>query len=213
MAEAPTPQIYLVTPFDADTSAFPDRLAACLDAEPIACVRLRLASEDADQITRTADRLRDICHARDVALVIDTHLRLVEKLGLDGVHLNDGARSVAMARKTLGTDAIIGSFCGTSRHEGLNAGERGADYVSFGPLSDDGLGAGELAPQELFTWWTQMIEVPVVAEGGLNDQALLTSLAQNVDFVAIGDEIWRNPDPVKALCAIRGVLQQTGIDP
>ena len=70
-------------------------------------------------------------------------------------------------RKDLGPDAIIGAFCGDSRHDGMTAGELGADYVSFGPVGPTGLGDGRLAALELFQWWSEMIEVPCVAEGAL----------------------------------------------
>lgn len=203
------PQIYLITPPDADASTFPARLAACLDTVPVACVRLSIASEDPARITRAADALRETCHARDVALVIDTHLRLVEKLGLDGVHLRDGARSVGAARKALGQEAIVGAHCGTSRHEGMSAGERGADYAAFGPLSDDGLGSGAVAEPALFEWWSQMIELPVVAEGGLTG-AVLRAIAPHTDFAALGPEIWGADDPAAHLRALHNILTGKG---
>ena len=102
------------------------------------------------------------------------------------------------ARKALGADAIVGSFCGTSRHDGLTAGELGADYVSFGPVGQTVLDDGRQAEPELFEWWSEMIEVPVVAEGGL-DAALVTRLAPHADFLAVGDEVWREDDPLSAL--------------
>ncbi len=73
-----------------------------LDAAEIACVRLTMATQDEDRIARAADTLREVAHARDIAVVIDTHVALVERLGLDGVHLSDGARSIRETRKTLG---------------------------------------------------------------------------------------------------------------
>ena len=78
--------------------------------------------------------MRGVTDARDIALVIADHTLLAERIGLDGVHLTDAARSVRHARKTLGEDAIVGSFCGGSRHDGMAAGEAGADYISFGPV-------------------------------------------------------------------------------
>ena len=176
-----------------------------LDAHDIACVRLALASHDEDRIARAADACREVTHARDVALVIDTHLKLVERLGLDGVHLPDGARSVRAARKELGADAIVGSFCGTSRHEGMNAGESGADYISFGPVGASALGDGSTAGADLFEWWSQMIELPVVAEGQL-DAPLVRSLAPVTDFFGIGPEIWRAEDPAAALTELVNAL-------
>lgn len=193
MAEIERPQIYLVTPPAFELSEFPDRLAAVLDAHPVACLRLALATADADAVSRAADALRELAHARDVPLVIESHVALVERLGLDGVHLTDGARSVRNTRKALGTDAIIGAFCGASRHDGMTAGEAGADYVSFGPVGATALGDGTVAGRDLFEWWSQMIELPVVAEGAVDEEAVST-ISPVTDFFAIGEEIWQEDD-------------------
>ncbi len=199
--EQETPQLYLVSPSDFDLSVFPAQLASVLDHREIACVRLSLASHDEDRICRAADALRDVTHARDVALVIDTHFILAERLGLDGVHLNDGARSVRKARSTLGTDAIVGSFCGVSRHDGLSAGEAGADYIAFGPVGAASLAGAEQVEDDLFAWWSEVIELPVVAEGGLTAESI-ARLAPVTDFFAIGDEIWQSDSSTAALDAL-----------
>ncbi|SHL35150.1 thiamine-phosphate pyrophosphorylase [Roseovarius marisflavi] len=201
MAETEQPQIYLITPPEFELSRFPETLARVLDSQDVACVRLALASRDEDRIARAADACREVTHERDIALVIDTHVLMVERLGLDGVHLLDGARTVRFARKELGDDAIIGSFCGTSRHVGISAGEAGADYISFGPVGASALGDGSQVEEELFDWWSKMIELPVVAEGAL-DAALVAQLAPMTDFFAFGDEIWQQDDPVAALAAL-----------
>ena len=132
-------------------------------------------------------RTRARMDAQEVA--VPSHVQLVERLGLDGVHLTDAARSVLKMRKELGDDAIIGAYCGQSSHDGMTAGELGADYVAFGPVGASALGDGETAPKDLFQWWSQMIEVPVVAEGALTDQ-LIADFAPFTDFFGIGDEIW-----------------------
>ena len=198
MADAERPQIYLLTPPAFDPEAFAPRLAAVLDAQEVACLRLTLASTDEDTVARAADTCREVTHARDVALVIERHLGLVERLGLDGVHLPDGARGVRAARKALGPDAIVGAFCGASRHDGMNAGEAGADYVAFGPVGMTALGTGARAGREIFEWWSEMIELPVVAEGAL-DAETVASLAPVTDFLAFGEEIWREADAAAAL--------------
>ncbi|WP_300513985.1 thiamine phosphate synthase [Aliiroseovarius sp.] len=198
MAETEQPQIYLLTPPEFELSTFPDQLARVLDAHEVACLRLSLATADEDRIARAADACREIAHARDIALVINDHAMLVERLGLDGVHLSDGARRMRKVRKDLGQDAIIGAYCHTSSHDGMTAGEAGADYVSFGPVGATPLGDGTRAERDLFAWWSEMIEVPVVAEGAL-DADLVRDLAPVTDFFAIGEEIWRAEDPAAAL--------------
>ncbi|MEL0435500.1 thiamine phosphate synthase [Phycobacter sp. K97] len=192
------PQIYLISPPSFELGRFPDQLAKALDSVEVACVRLDMASRDEDTLSRAGDALREVCHARDVAIVITDHQILAERLGLDGVHLSDASKSVRSARKALGADAIVGSFCGASRHDGMSAGEAGADYVSFGPVGASGLGDGAQAELELFQWWSEMIEVPVVAEGGLT-QELIGTYAPVTDFFGIGDEIWRTEDPTGTL--------------
>ncbi|MGL4311254.1 MAG: thiamine phosphate synthase [Paracoccaceae bacterium] len=201
MADIDRPQIYLITPPEFELSVFAPRLSAVLDSHAIACLRLSMASRDEDRVSRAADALREIAHARDVALVIDSHVQLVERLGLDGVHLPDGARNVRAARKALGPDAIIGAFCAATRHEGMNAGEAGADYVAFGPVGDSGLGSGSQAETDLFAWWSEMIEVPVVAEGALTP-ARVAELAPLTDFFGVGEEIWHEGDAAARLGAL-----------
>ncbi|MFK7754423.1 MAG: thiamine phosphate synthase [Sedimentitalea sp.] len=192
------PQIYLITPPSFALDTFPDQLAKVLDGADIACLRLDLASQDEDELSRAADAVRAVAHDRDVAVVISHHVVLCERLGLDGVHLTETGRIIRDTRKTLGTDAIVGSFCGGSRHNGISAAEAGVDYVSFGPVANTGLGSGEVAETELFEWWSDMIEIPVVAEGGLSPEHV-ARLAGMTDFFAFGPEIWSAPDPSGAL--------------
>jgi thiamine-phosphate pyrophosphorylase len=187
------PRLYLVTPPILTLEPFGDILAGLLDAGEVACVRLSLATTSEDELTRAADTLRAVCHARDVPLVVAEHYRLAARLGLDGVHLQDGARRVRVAREALGADGIIGANARASRHEGMTAAEIGADYVAFGPVSAGALGDGVEAPRDLFEWWSEVIETPIVAEGGLT-LALAEDLAPVADFLALGPEIWDHPD-------------------
>lgn len=198
MADTERPQIYLITPPSFDPAVFPAQLDRVLAAHEVACIRLALATKDEDAQGRAADACREVAHRHDVALVIENHIKLVDRHGLDGVHLTDGARTVRYARKELGQDAIVGAWCGASRHDGMNAGEAGADYVCFGPVGETALGAGELAPRDLFAWWSEVIEVPVVAEGNLTED-LIREFTPVTDFFALGEEIWREDDPAAAL--------------
>jgi thiamine-phosphate pyrophosphorylase len=200
-----TPQLYLITPPEIELAAFPDRLARLLDARAIACVRLALWSKDEDAVARAADALRPVCHERDVPLVIQSHFRLVGRLGLDGVHLPDGARQVREVRRELGADAIVGAFCGALKHAGLSAGEAGADYISFGPVAASPLDDGSHAGHDLFAWWSEVVELPCVAERGLT-AARIAELAPVVDFFGIGDEIWGAEDAASALAALTAPL-------
>ena len=198
MADQDRPQITLITPPAIDLETFPDQLAQVMDAVEIACLRLALSTRDEDAIGRAADACRLVAHARDVAIVIENHVLFVERHGLDGIHLTDGARSVRALRKDLGSEAIVGTYCGITRHEGITAGEAGADYVAYGPIGETTLGKGERADFDLFDWWSAMIEVPVIAEGALTRE-LIEKFGPVTDFFGIGAEIWSAESPAAAL--------------
>lgn len=192
------PQIYLITPPEFELSSFPDLLGRVLDAHEIGCVRMAMSTQDEGTLSRAGDLLRETCHARDVAIVMENHVLLAEKLGFDGAHLNDGGKGLRKLRETHGPDFILGAHCAASRHDGMSAGEAGADYISFGPVGDTLTGDGTKAEAELFQWWSEMIEVPVVAEG-LLDEELIAKLSPFTDFFGIGGEIWGADDPVARL--------------
>ncbi len=207
MPENDFAQIYLATPTEFNLEDFGSELAAVLDAVPVACVRISLSTTDETALGRAADRLRDICHRRDVAIVVDEHFRMVEKHGLDGVHLVSANRNVREARKLLGEEAIVGAYCGSSRHAGMTAAETGVDYIGFGPVGDMGdLGDGTRADPALFHWWSEMIEVPVVAEGGL-DEASLRAVRDQVDFVTFRSEIWQGQEASAKAARLLDILK------
>lgn len=206
MSEQETPQLYLITPEAFELQAFSAQLSSVLDEVEIACLRLSLATKDEDRISRSADLVREIAHARDIPVILDTHYLMVERLGLDGVHLQDGARSVRAVRKELGTDLVVGAFCGVSRHDGLTAGEIGCDYIAFGPMAQNALGDGSVVDRDLFEWWSQMIELPVVAEGALSPE-VLKDYAEVSDFFALGPEIWNSDNPTDAIKTLTAPLR------
>ena len=207
MSEVDSAQIYLTTPPSFDLAGFATLLGEVLDAVPVVCLRISMATTDERELSQAADRLREVCHARDVAIVIDDHYRMVKTHGLDGVHLTDGARHVREARDELGTDAIVGTYCEASKHVGMTAAEIGTDYISFGPISSSALGDGSVADAALFQWWSEMIEVPVVAEGGVT-MAAIDEVKDYIDFLTVGTEIWSAVEgPVAALQAITARLR------
>jgi len=69
-------------------------------------------------------------------------------------------------------------------------GGKGPDRIALASA----LGDGTLAEYELFEWWSQMIEIPVVAEGAL-DETVIAQLSPFTDFFGIGEEIWRADNP------------------
>ena len=199
-AAEPAPRLYLVTPENMPAEQLAELLPALLADGHVACLRLaRSAEADEGDWTELANRLIEPSHADDVPLLVTDHHRLVAPLGLDGVHLSVPRASVGAARRALGPDRVVGAAGGTTRHAAMTLAEAGADYVSLGPVRSDGaLGDGVVAERELFAWWADMIETPVVAEGGVLAEDV-ADLAELVDFFVPDTAFWRAADPVAEL--------------
>ena len=201
MPENGAARLYLVTPVAFEPESFLGVLDRALATGAVACVRLDLGPAPEEAWRRAADMLRPVAHGHDVALVVAEHHRLVEPLSLDGVHLGTSRTPVRQLRRELGRERIIGVFAGASKHIGMTVAEAGADYVSFGPVGDTGeLGDGTRAPDELFQWWSEMIEVPVVAEGGARPEDA-ARLAPWTDFVVPDRRIWEDAAGIEAALA------------
>jgi thiamine-phosphate pyrophosphorylase len=208
--DAAPARLYLVTPPLTEVGNFAQHLRAALDAAPVACVRVAMATEDEDLMRRAADQVRELCHTFDVAVTLTDHYRLVVSLGLDGVHLANPRLTVRDARKALGADMIVGAYAGVSRHDGMTMAEAGADYVSFGPVGETGLGDGAVADADLFAWWAEMIETPVVADGAVT-LATAPDLAVHADFLCVGRAVWEHKDgPAAGAAAFAALLADDG---
>ena len=199
MTDTQPSRLYLLLPPRFEPEEIAEQLSVALAATPIACVRLDLGPADEEDWIRAANHVIEPCHAHDVALVVTDHYRLVDALGLDGVHLSAAAQiSLRDARKALGDDRVVGAYAGNSRHQGIVLGEAGADYVSFGPVGDAGaLGAEATAGDDLFQWWGEMIETPSVAEGGVSVEDA-ARLSPHTDFVVPDRRIWNAPEDLSA---------------
>lgn len=190
----PAPQLYLISPPAIDAS-FADRLAAALDAGPVAAFQLRLKGIDDHAIAALAEPLMAVCAAREVAFVVNDSIGLAKRLGADGVHLGQSDGDPREARQMLGPKAQIGVTCHDSRHLAMEAGEAGADYVAFGAFHPTTTKEAHHRPDpSILSWWTTLFELPCVAIGGITPDNARPLIEAGADFLAVSGAIWNDPD-------------------
>ena len=192
------PQIYLISPPQIKLDDFFKKLKKIAQKVEISCLRLSLSSSLENNIIETTINVKSLTDSLGIPILIEDHYKLVPQLNLNGVHLTNGSKSVKHVRKYLGSKYIIGAYCGNSKHNALIAAENGADYISMGPLVTQNLGNEDVVPIEIFSWWSEFIEIPIVAEGALNKH-IIEELSSNTDFIAITNEIWDTADIEKSL--------------
>jgi thiamine-phosphate pyrophosphorylase len=193
-AKRPPCQLYLVSPLDVG-GGFPDRLAAALDAGPVAAFQFRVKHVDQHEAARLAEPLQRICAARDVAFIVNDSMALAKRMGADGVHLGQGDGDPREARLLLGPAAQIGITCHDSRHLAMEAGEAGADYVAFGAFFPTATKEVRHRPDpSILSWWATLFEIPSVAIGGITPDNGRALVEAGADFLAVCSAVWRHED-------------------
>jgi thiamine-phosphate pyrophosphorylase len=190
--------LYLITPPRIDLAAFRDQLAAALDAGDVACLQLRLKDAAADDIKRAVETLMPVAQARDVAFILNDDAKLAHALGCDGAHLGQSDGDHAGARALL-KDRILGITCHASRHLAMEAGEIGADYVAFGAFfPTETKETVHTAGTDLLEWWSEMMEIPAVAIGGITAENCAPLVRAGADFLAVVGAVWSHPEGAAA---------------
>ena len=135
-----------------------------------------------------------IVQASGVAFLLDARADLAAELGCDGVHL-DTENTYAEVRRLIGGARTIGVSAGDSRHVAIEAAEAGADYVSFGPFFPSTTKqAPGLADVEIVRWWSEIMEIPCVAVGGMTPANCRPLVEAGADFIAVSAGVWAHAE-------------------
>ncbi len=200
-------QLYLITPPTLAPARFRDTLAAALDAGEVAAVQLRLKDWNEDDLRRAIDVLRPVAQSRSVAFLLNDRPDLAVASGCDGAHVGQDDMKVPEARRLLG-DLMLGVTCHGSRDLAMTAGEQGADYVAFGAFFPSTTKEPpETADLGILRWWSELMEVPSVAIGGLTAENCRPVIEAGADFIAVSAAVWTHTDgPGAAVAEFAAIL-------
>ncbi|WP_428488823.1 thiamine phosphate synthase [Rhodopila sp.] len=203
-------RVYLITPPALDPVPFADLLAAALDADDVAAVQLRLKQVSDETWLRAIDALMPVCQARGVALLLNDRVDLVKRTGCDGAHVGQDDMPAQQARRLLGPDLTLGVTCKGSRDLAMQAGEDGADYVAFGAFHPSNTKTvTNLLDPEILRWWSEMIELPSCAIGGITAENCAPLVQAGADFLAVVGCVWNHPDgPAAGVKALNAAIRQ-----
>ena len=183
-------RLYLVTPTTAGP-AFADTLAQALDGGDVAAVQLRLKDAPDGEWRRTVDALLPVAQSRGVAFLLNDRPDLAVSSGADGAHVGQTDLEAAAARKLLGPKRMLGVTCHDSRDLAMMAGEAGADYVAFGAFfPTQTKEAPTRADPALLQWWSELMELPCVAIGGITPENCAPLVQAGADFLAVVGAVW-----------------------
>lgn len=187
------PQLYLITPANADPQTFPATLMAVLTAAEFSALLVSRGDLDGAAYAKFAATLVNIGQGAGCAVLLEDDVALVKKIGADGVHITTGPEDLADAVTALKPSMIVGAGNVQSRHDAMTAGEMDIDYVFF----DDA---------DLAQWWAETFEVPGVLS--LPEATPGTLDARGAEFLALSHSIWSAQAPAEAMQAIAGALEE-----
>ncbi len=202
-------RVYLITPPKLDPRTFADLLAAALDGGDVAAVQLRLKGVSDDVWHQAIDLFRPLCQSRGVAFLLNDRADLVKATGCDGVHVGQDDMPAREARRLIGPDLTLGVTCKGSRDLAMQAGEDGADYVAFGAFypSTTKPVSGSLDP-EILRWWSEMMELPSCAIGGITAENCGPLVRAGADFLAVVGCVWNHPQgPAAGVRALNAAIR------
>jgi thiamine-phosphate pyrophosphorylase len=197
------PRLYLATPEVDDPSSLIASLPGLLAAADVAAVLVRLKPTDQRTMISRIKALAPAIQNAGAALLLDGHVELVARGGADGAHLS-GIAALEDALPSLKPDRIAGVGGLATRHDSMNAGDLGADYVLFGEPDAKGQRPSLEAIAERLSWWAELFEPPCVGFAASREEANAFA-ANGADFVLVGDFIWA--DPRAAAAALKDVEQ------
>ena len=196
-------RLFLVTPPDLvtgeqDLPRFSEALIKALAAGDVASVLLQTGGGSEALVRDAVVTLCPLVQDAEVAFLVEERADLVGELGCDGVHVPADAKKLGSLRTALGSDLILGADCSQSRHLGMVAGEASADYVCF-----------DAQDKELLTWWSEVMEIPSIAWGGVTLKSAPEIIATGTDFLAVGDAIWTHgAGPAVAIQAFNELIDR-----
>ncbi len=180
----------------------------------MACLQLRLKAEDEtatddEAVRRATTTLLPITQKHGVAFILNDRPDLAAELGCDGAHVGQEDASYDEARHLLGTRAIVGVTCHDSRHLAMAAAEAGADYVAFGAFFPTSTKTPKFSARpDLLNWWSDIMEAPCVAIGGITVENCPPLVSAGADFLAVSAGVWAHPDgPGPAVRAFNEIFE------
>ncbi|MBI2862119.1 MAG: thiamine phosphate synthase [Chloroflexi bacterium] len=148
-------------------------------------IQLRDKRATTRQLVARALELKPLCTAAGAALIINDRADVALAAEADGAHLGQDDLPAEIARRILGTRAIIG--CSARTVELAMAAEQaGADYLGVGAMfatnsKDDTIVVGPKRIEEV----KAHVRIPVVAIGGITSANVVGMIQAGADAVAV----------------------------
>ena len=183
--------------------------AACSDRDPLetakqaleggaSLIQLRDKTREKGLQLPLAESLAALCRKAGVPFIVNDHVDLALAIAADGVHVGQKDLPVAVVRRLVGPEMIIGAST-NNPEEARQAEADGADYASVGRLYDTASKSDTRpATTDTIRAVKTAVSLPVCAIGGINESNIDAVIAAGADMVAVISAVCMAPNPGEA---------------
>ena len=158
-----------------------------------------------------AEKVHTLARRYGVPLIIDDRVDVALAVDAEGVHLGAEDMTVAMARKILGEDKIIGATAKTVPWA-LEEEAQGADYLGVGAIYPTTTKVKTvLTSTDTLREICEAVSIPVNAIGGLNRENIDVLAGIPIAGVCAVSAIMKAEDPKKAAEELKARAEELGL--
>jgi thiamine-phosphate pyrophosphorylase len=198
------PTLYFITdstPYEEDE--FLERVKKALQGGAT-LLQLREKKKSTKDYIHLAQEVHRIAREYQVPLIIDDRVDVALAVGAEGVHVGTEDMPVALARKLMGEDKIVGATAKTVERA-LESEQAGADYLGVGAIYPTTTKVKTiLTSTKTLEEICQAVSIPVNAIGGLNKDNLEVLRGIPIAGICAVSAIMKAEDP----CRSAGELKQ-----
>jgi len=172
-------------------------------------IQLREKRMEGRALWGVARAMRALTQKYGAALIVNDRVDIALAAGADGVHLGQEDIPLAVARRLLGPEAVIGVSV-SSEEEAEAAEKEGASYVSVGSIFPTASkpDVGEAIGVEPLSRIKRVVGVPVLAIGGVNCDNVQAVIRAGADGVAVISAIAEAEDMVEATSRLKSLIAE-----
>ena len=161
-------------------------------------IQLRCKERHIREFIAIAGDLNKICTEKDILFIVNDSLEVALAVGADGLHVGQEDLPVAIARKLLPIDMILGVSVSTVNEAKIALAD-GADYLGVGAIfptaTKEAAGAVGIAASKRLK---SPLDLPLVAIGGINKDNLKEVMKAGADAAAVISAVMGAEDVAKA---------------
>lgn len=173
----------------------------------VTVVQLREKTATTRAFYELALKVKKITEAYEIPLIINDRLDICLAVEADGLHIGDDELPVAVCRKLLGPDKILGVSAKTIARS-QEACDAGADYLGVGAMFPTQTKATPVTSFATLTEISKAVSLPVVAIGGIKETNLNQFQNMGIQGICMVSEIMQAKDVAAKVRQLKSKIQE-----